>query len=113
MMVDINELDKRISVLETELENMEKSIMKIDVAVSENHEATMSIKERLDKWNGSIPHLVEDVKEVKGLQMKLLDKLNKNTIADKNREAKIKIMWGVFAAVGGALLSFAIKTLIG
>jgi chromosome segregation ATPase len=112
-MVDINELDKRITVLESEFENMEKSIMKIDVAVSENKEATMAIKERLDKWNGSIPHLVEDVQEVKGLQIQLLDKISKNNVADEKREVKMKIVWAAFAALAGAILSYTIKSLVG
>jgi prefoldin subunit 5 len=50
-MIDINDLDKRISVLEVELENMEKSIMKMDNIIQDNYEGTLAIKERLDKWN--------------------------------------------------------------
>lgn len=112
MATDINDLDKRISILETEFENMDNTITKMEVTVNENFESTLAIKERLDKWNGSIPHLVEDVKVANGKMDKVLEALNANTLADAKNSAKIKILWAVLAAAASSMLTLAIKLLV-
>jgi hypothetical protein len=111
-MTTLSDLDRRISVLEAEVENMEKAIMKVETLVSDNYEGTLSIKERLDKWNGSIPHLVEDVKELRVMQVQLLDAVNKKSIADAKASVKVSIMWAAAAAVLGAGFTMLIKLLV-
>jgi predicted nucleic acid-binding Zn-ribbon protein len=112
-MANISDLDKRISVLETEFENMEKTVMKVESVVHDNYEGTIAIKERLDKWNGSIPHLAEDVKEMKSTQTELVRLLSEKAISDTKQAIKINIMWAVGAAIIGAAFSYAIKSLVG
>ncbi len=111
-MTNLNDLDKRISVLEAEVDNMERTIMKIEVVVSDNYDGTLSIKERLDKWNGSIPHLVEDVKELRVMQIQLLDAVNARSVADAKSSVKTNIMWAATAAVIGAAFTMLIKLLV-
>lgn len=112
MAADVNDLDKRISILETEFENMDNTITKMETTVSENYESTLAIKERLDKWNGSIPHLVEDVKVANGKMDKVLEALSANTVADAKNSVKIKVMWAILAAAASSLLTLAIKLLV-
>ena len=111
-MADVNELDKRISMLEVEFENLESNMAKMDVVVHENYESTLAIKERLDKMNGSIPHLVEDVKGMHEMQKQLLDAMTKNTIADAKKAVKLSILWSIAAAIVGAGFTILIKTLV-
>ncbi len=112
-MTTLNDLDKRISVLETEFENMEKTIMKVETVIHDNYEGTLAIKERLDKWNGSIPHLAEDVKEMKGTQVELVKLLSEKAVMDGKQTQKMNIMWAIGAALIGAGLSIVIKLLVG
>jgi hypothetical protein len=93
------------------VENIEKTLEKLDINLSENYRVTLSIKERLDKQNGAIPHLVEDVKELKHGQTALFDAIVKNSISDTENKTRVKILWGILATIGTAAIGFAIKLL--
>lgn len=88
-----DELIARIAIIEVKAENVEKTLEKMDMNLSENYRVTLQIKERLDKQNGAIPHLVEDVKELQKGQKELLDSVIKNTIADTESKTRLKILW--------------------
>jgi chromosome segregation ATPase len=111
-MATLSSLDRRISVLEAEIENMEKTITKIESVIHDNYEGTLAIKQRLDTWNGSIPHLVEDVKELHVMQVELLEAVNKKSIIDAKTSVKLGIMWAAGAAIVGAGFSLVIKLLV-
>ena len=67
-----DENDIKIAVLETRMDNSE-------TLVSETQRAVISIKERLDKTNGAIPHMAEDIKNIKNDIREVADSLSKKT----------------------------------
>ena len=110
-MSDDNDLFSKVLVLEVRTENIEKTLEKLDINLSENYRATLQIKERLDKQNGAIPHLVEDVKELQKTQNILSDAFHKNVVSDTEQKTKLKILWGILATLGTAAMGMAIKLL--
>jgi TolA-binding protein len=107
----LTELDKRVAILETEFQNMEKRVAKMDDIVTENYQGTLAIKERLDKMNGTIPHLADDMKELKADQKELIASLNKNKIEDEKKGAKLNILWMAGVGIVSAGFSILIKYL--
>jgi len=72
----------------------------------------LEIKERLDKWNGTIPHLSEDLKEIKEDYKKMGETLGTHIVEETKNISKIKIMWGILGAVGTALVGATVKLLL-
>jgi len=87
------ECNSRISVLEVKSEILEKTLDKMDANLTDNYRVTLQIKERLDKQNGALPHLVEDVKELQKNQLTLLESFTKNTISDTESKTRLHILW--------------------
>jgi uncharacterized protein YoxC len=108
-----DEITSRVSVLEVQMENTEKAIEKLDTTTSETYKATLSIKERLDKWNGTLPHILEAVKELQNSNKETNEKLTHNAIQDANTQSKTKVMWAIFGflgtAIGGIILKLVFK----
>jgi uncharacterized coiled-coil protein SlyX len=104
-------LDKRISILEVKQEAMNETIEKIDASIEESYKISLQIKERLDRWNGSIPHMAEDLKELKETQASLNKALVKSEHDDKENSTKTKILWGIVTTIGGGLAGYLIKVL--
>lgn len=100
-MEDYSSLDKRISILEVKFNAMEKTIEKINDKLEQSYDVSIQIKERLDKWNGTIPHMAEDMKSLKENQTNLSKALIKNEINDEQHSTKMKVVWGVFTTIGG------------
>lgn len=91
---DYSSLDKRISIIEVKYEVMREAIEKIDTNLEESYKITLQIKERLDKWNGSIPHMASDMKQLK-------ENFEKKGNDDKELSTKTKILWGIVTTIGG------------
>lgn len=107
----LNDLDKRLSILEMEFKNMQDAIEKIYSASEANKANTAEIRSRLDSWNGSIPHIYTAVKDIQNNQKHLNEALTNNKVNDATNETKIKILWSVIGALGVALLGSLVKTL--
>ncbi len=101
-----DELETRVAVLEVKSDVQSEKFDKIEESLKETHGMVFSIKERLDKQNGIIPHMAEDMKVIK----KHYEIVSKE---QTDSGIKLKILWGVLGALGGSLLSLVIKLLIG
>ena len=112
-MTDINDIDKRVSVLEIEYKNTREAFERLEKNVETHGDMTRQIKERLDKQNGLIPHMAESVKNLVQVQEDMMKKLNLNDIEDAKEGAKMKILWGVGGVIGAAVLGFVLKSLLG
>lgn len=116
MAENYSDLDKRISIIEAEFENMEKAVAKIDENLQENYKLTLQIKERLDKWNGSIPRMSEDIKSIQQTQDDISKSLTKNELSNAKKhaahETKMKVVWGIVSTIGVALAGYLIKVLL-
>ena len=112
-MSNVNELDKRVTVLEVELKNMTDSLTKLDKRIEENIEVTFQIKEHIDRQNGKLPYIVDMVNNISERQEQIADKLNSSIITSTGNHTKVKIMWGNFAIVSTGLLGFILKSILG
>jgi len=101
MSEDYYSIDKRLSILEVKYEAMNEAIEKIDANLEESYKVTLQIKERLDKWNGNIPHMASDVKELKETLAKREETLIKRDAEAKETSTKTKILWGIVTTIGG------------
>jgi chromosome segregation ATPase len=112
-MSDIIEIDKRVSVLEVEVENMEISLKKLDRNIENNGQITLQIKERLDKQNGAIPHLSEMVKNMAAQQEKMMSSLTSEKVRHAGMDAKVTALWVLSAGIVTGVMGYAIKSIIG
>lgn len=112
-MPDINELSIKVSVLETEYENMVKTLDRLEKNLEGNSALVSQIKERLDKQNGLIPHMAESIKDMHSCQQELIKKLTANTIKDSAMNVKVKLMWGLVTALAGGLLYALLRIYVG
>lgn len=104
-------VETRVTILEVRGEMQAEKLDKIEESLKETHSMVFSIKERLDKQNGIIPHMADDIKQIKDHQDNLADEqsnLEKEQIQDGT---KLKAMWAILGAIGGGLLSVVIKLL--
>lgn len=101
----MEDLSSRISVLEAKVSMLEKSVEKADQTMRDNYEVTTSIKERLDKQNGWLPHLIEDVQELKSM-------IKVHTEHQVESAIKVKIVWSIFGAIGASLIGIGIKLML-
>lgn len=90
------DLEVRVSVLETEISNMEETLKKLDSRLEDNHNLTYDIKSRLDKQNGLIPHMSEDIKTL----LTHHESLKENQLKVGLR---VKILWGIVIALGSSI----------
>ena len=73
-MADINDLDKRVAVIESEFKNLKENFEQMKDSSQETFKLVFSMKERIDKQNGLIPHMAEKVKEIS----ERVDTMNEN-----------------------------------
>lgn len=104
----MSEVSERVSVLEVKVENVEKALSKLSDSQKEHFETTLQIKERLDKQNGAIPHIQEDMRGLVDTQEKILSRLNKDSIRNANLSIRVKLLWSTLAIGVGSLLTHVV-----
>jgi hypothetical protein len=102
-------LEIRVVILETKTSSMESKFEKMENRLEQTHELVLEIKERLDKQNGWIPHLQQDIHALKESQIQLNTILNKNGVEDKEQSTRLKVIWGVMTAIGSAIIGYVLK----
>ncbi len=88
---DVDDMTTRVTRLEAKSDYMEKKIEAMIDTLQLTHIAVTSIKERLDKWNGSIPHMAEDIKEQKADLKEVKEKMER-VVVDYT-EVKTKFLY--------------------
>lgn len=77
-MVEINDLDKRLAVVEIEFKNLKENLRgeldEMKATSKETFDLLIALKERMDKQNGFLPHMAENMKELSDR----VDSLNDN-----------------------------------
>lgn len=111
-MADVNELDKKVSVLEVEVSNVKGALENLSTLIDKNNEITSDIKTRLDKQNGLIPHMSEGIKHLMNKQEAVMEQVNQNSIKETATRIKVTIVWGFITAVGAGTFGFLLKTLL-
>ena len=106
--VDINELDKRLVVAENDLKHMAAATEELKSTVNENYRLTLEIKERLDKQNGSIPHMSKGVESISSNLILLSKRMNDSEKRNISNTFKTKLMWGALIFITSALVTATI-----
>jgi hypothetical protein len=101
--------------LEVQVAVIENRVDTLETMFKETHNAVLSIKERLDKTNGAIPHMAEDIRtmrtEIKAVADSLSVKTSDiaealaiKTSEDAKNNTKLNVLWGVIATLGSAIV---------
>ena len=91
---------------------MEESLERLSISQKEYLDVTMQIKERLDRQNGAIPHMVDDIKGVLETQAKILGRLNKDAQKAEALSFKMKILWSILALAAGGIATHFLQILL-
>jgi uncharacterized coiled-coil protein SlyX len=103
------DLETRISVLETEHDYAQKTLDKLEEKMDINNETIMSIKERMDKQNGIIPRMAAQQDTLIEKFDGHLTKFNDHVLSEASVGLKIKIMWGIIATLSSGFVVAVIK----
>lgn len=104
--------ESRLAVLEVKNEVQDERFSRMENSVKETYNMVFQVKERLDKQNGAIPHLVEDVKNLTTKQDLMFGILNKNSQEDYKTKVKISILWGILGAASIAAIEIFLKLVL-
>lgn len=98
-------LKVEVGHLQTESHDTKEWLKSIDGKVD-------SIKERLDKQNGAFPHMSQDVVKLSESVSVLHEAVIGMKLSSNKIELKTKVLWGILASIGGALLAGLVKLLV-
>lgn len=103
------DLSERVSVIEVKIENMEEALQRLSRVQEEHQNITLQIKERLDKQNGIIPHMAEDIRNMSVRQEELIKGANEHAVSTAASKVKMGIMWALVSAFGMGVLGYILK----
>ena len=91
------ELETRISVVEVKVEDLQNETTDMKKMLSETHEFVI-------RTNGSLPRIEKTINLIH-------EKLDNNNEKLSNVSMKVKIIWAIFATIGGTVLVAALTYL--
>ena len=102
------EINARLSVVEVELINLKDTLKEFKEDTKKVTEIVFEVKTHLDKQNGILPSIKQCIERVESR----LDRVE--TIDEKVAlvATKVKILWGVIAVIGAALVTSVVKILV-
>jgi uncharacterized protein YoxC len=99
MSKEVDQIETRVTVLESELVHTKDDIKELKAYSNEIFDIVSGTKEKLDKQNGAIPHLVEQVTKLIDKHENFNNKFNDFVIKSEGNSVKTKILWGIFITV--------------
>ncbi len=114
-MAEISELDKRLAIQEIEFKNLKEVVDEVKTHSKETFELVSGLKERLDKQNGLLPHMAEDVSELthrmdvltNNLTTYMQSKAVPKAPASSSKPAK----WAAISAIVTAMLAAMVEVI--
>ena len=102
------EINTRLSVVEVELTNLKDVLKEFKQDAKKVTEIVFEVKTHIDKQNGILPSIKECIDRIESR----LDRVE--TIDEKvaSISVRVKILWGIIAAIGTALIASVIKILV-
>ena len=100
------ELETRVSVLEVRVASIEGTQGKVEGKLDD-------LKERLDKQSAILPGLVDSMKSIEAKQDSLIERFALNASRDAEVGTRVKVLWGIIAALGTGALGLIGKVLFG
>lgn len=105
-----DDLNIKVAVIENELENLKQITKEREIRERETHSMLLDIKSRIDKQNGTLPHMAEDIKSLHTKVDQLAIQTNKKIFQIERTTEKLgwktKVGIGTFMAFIGALIEF-------
>src|SRR3990167_5714929 len=91
-----DDLEPRLAVVETKVENVEVQQTEMKGHVKEIYSISQDVKIKLLQLNGSLPRIEQGLISIE-------DKLDKVTVRVEVTSSKVKIIWTVLGTLGGLL----------
>jgi len=96
------EIDKRVTILETELPIIKENINDI-------YDVVYETKEKLDKQNGTIPFISEQIRELVEEHREFAKKIDDYIIKTERIDFKTKILWAAGGLISSSIIYFVLK----
>lgn len=116
-MPNYDELDKRIAVLEVENDYAKEDRLELKKSFDQVYDLVYSIKEKLDRQNGIIPHISESIGILNEKHDTLSQTFNqyivKNETKVEKNEIKLKVLWGIGTFLISGIVSLVIAYFAG
>ena len=93
------DLETRVAIVETRQNIFEEN-------VNEIYDVVQEVKERLDKQNGILPHISDEVKD---LSSKLNEYIAESNTAKGVTAFSHKLLWAIMGGMGTAVLALVVK----
>ena len=104
--------EARVIVLESEMSHVKDCLEDLSCQLQHNTEMTLHIKEKLDKQNGAIPGIQENVKLLLSEHRDLRKEVAKQTENQAKNGIKIKVLWGMAGVIATAIMSYVINLIL-
>ena len=108
-----DELDVRLSVTETKVDNIESDVSEQKVMLKDISMKVDGLKERFDKMNGALPHIQDSCTRIEGHMEGVTAISNEQETKIEKNSVHIKLMWAlmlpVVIAITGALVKIFIN----
>ncbi len=108
-MADINELDKRLAVAESEFKNLKEVVDEVKTHSRETFEMVSGLKERLDKQNGLLPHMAEKVELLSENFNSYVQQQQHRSIVKKSSDLAKPAKWAAMSAVATATIAAIVE----
>jgi hypothetical protein len=110
-----NNLALKVYTLEADQKYLNDKIEKIESTLESHVEVTYDIKERIDKWDGFMPHMVNTMNKLADNQEEIKNSITKrelnNSAKTTELTTKFKILWGILAFLGVTFVGFVVHML--
>lgn len=107
------EHEAKIAVLEVEVGHLQNDARETKQWLKSIDGKVDDIKERLDRQNGAIPHMSQDISKLSESVSTLHSAVSNLQVNSSKTETKTMIIWGILTAIGAAVLAAVTRFLIG
>lgn len=101
--------EARIVKLETTVSHLEEMTARQEQSLDQLKTDTTEIKTHLARQNGAIPHMQEDVGDLKLMMQDIARRQQEEALEHVKQDTRSKIYWGIAALAGGTVLGVLLK----
>jgi len=107
----VDNLEHRVTVLETDLKHVEETEKELKEYCNEIYDVILETKTRLDKQNGILPHIYDQIQLLSSKQEKFEESFDKFIIKFEKTSFKAKILWGGAGTILSSTVFIILKVL--
>jgi len=113
MATDKSTNEARVIVLESEMTHVKNAIDDLRETLEHNTEMTFHIKERLDKQNGAIPSIQENMKILLSEHRDLAKQVSDQATNQAKISVKTTILWAIVGVIGTGIAGYLMNIILG